>query len=420
MDWRDIGNLTTQDEVDDRADARISRLEVGLSVGTLTAPMHCSQELFDKISITDNRYDTPQTVTGIVFGILREYDRGVYRITLTLGGVEKGQTPDGGEDYKVIPRPDFPAVPGYWMLPRAIQGYHHDIHFTASDWNTVTWTGGGIIKFYDETTQSINTGSYNLPDGTLRYIYFDLADASPAVLKVTTNYVSVMTMDTGLLCLVQRALNSDMKANVIPSYGKEPLITCDFIDMTGLLEYDYGSGKKLQSILSTQISAGRVVLSEASGDLDDIDEGSTYGKLRKTDIYAGHINLVDFTIDGDSQSTVGVYIDATNGITIKGGKLRMQDSAGNHGGIIYVDTDGKLRLDAAAFTGGVYVDAITCAFNISCTSLVTSGFLYPAPRSSQPTGSDGALVYDPTDGHMKYYSAHDTQWFRIQRTGGWG
>jgi len=96
----DITKLTTQVEVDDAADLRLANLKSGLAEGTIIAPMHCSLELMDKISIDDDRYGTHKTHTGFVYEILREYKAGVYQITIKLGGVTSGNTPSGGLDMR--------------------------------------------------------------------------------------------------------------------------------------------------------------------------------------------------------------------------------------------------------------------------------------------------------------------------------
>jgi len=87
-DLASLENITTQAEADARADTRIAKLQLQRRVGTLVAPMQLTQKLFDAVSVVDYRYGTPRTTVGYVFGILREYVRGVYRITLTLGGTE--------------------------------------------------------------------------------------------------------------------------------------------------------------------------------------------------------------------------------------------------------------------------------------------------------------------------------------------
>ena len=217
-------------------------------------------------------------------------------------------------------------------------------------------------------------------------------------------------------------------------------------------------GTTFQRTKSSALTADGLVI------LDQVVEG-TYGLLLTTDISAGHIKLTSQTkASGLWYKASGVEIDAAHGIniygtdnalttratetgtiqcyvgangklyagagavlldasgvTIKGQKLALQDSNGAHGGVIYVDTSGALHIDAAGWAGGVHFTGIDCdgiatIYSLDCGG--GAGFYLPK-KSSQPTASDGLLVYDTSDGYIKYYSLHDSTWFRIQRTGGW-
>jgi len=81
-------------------------------------------------------------------------------------------------------------------------------------------------------------------------------------------------------------------------------------------------------------------------DLDDLPNGTTYQRVRATDISSGHIKLTsNIVVDGHWYNESGVDIDATAGVTITGGKLTLKDSGGAHSAQLYVDTGGHLRLD---------------------------------------------------------------------------
>ena len=156
------------------AEGALAKIEDEESQGMLIAPMHCAQELFDKISIVDDRYGTPRTTTGYIHRIVREYGRGVYRITIQLGGVTSGYIPPGGSIPIPLAGAESPQAPrpDYWVIPKAVQGYHHDIHFVADSQTVVSW-GAGTIKFYDGTTQAVAAGSHSLTSALVHYIYFD-------------------------------------------------------------------------------------------------------------------------------------------------------------------------------------------------------------------------------------------------------
>jgi hypothetical protein len=309
-----LGSMT----LDARAtDAELSAMSAGIlskiqgerSQGTFVAPMHCSQELFDKVSIVDSRYSPARTTTGYIHRIVREYSAGTYRITCQLGGVTGGYVPPGGtvptplvqaEAPKV---PIFPAVMPPWsdILPQAIQGYTHDIVFSATDWDTVAWSSG-TITFYDGTTQAVDAGNTgNLGTADTYYVFFNLAATHPHTLEkqTTSHYLSShMTEYTGTLCVVQRntsGTGATFFARFLPSYGKEPYISTDWIDMAGNKEWiDPETGVTYKSVLGTQVSAG-------------------------------YLKLTSLTEkDGEWYQEAGVIVDATNGISLYGGQVALR------------------------------------------------------------------------------------------------
>jgi len=266
------------------------------------------------------------------------------------------------------------------LLPQAIQGYHHDIAFSATDWDTVAWAAG-TIKFYDGTTQSISAGNTgNLPTGSIYYIYFDLSPGYPYtypitwggddILRVTTDYLSVMDARTGMICLVQRASDTGIKATFIPSYGKEPLLTPDFIDMTGLKVYDYGDGKHLQAILDTQISAGNLKLTAAT------------------------------VKDGEWYDASGVEIDATHGINIYGTANALTTRATKAGTIqCYVGADGKL------YAGGGTVSLDSTGIKI--TGAGRLNFLYNGTPWGYISSYAGSLTIDAQEEELRLSAKKD-------------
>jgi len=446
MDWRDIGNLTTQAEVDDRADSRIARLEVGLSVGTLVAPMHCSQELFDKVSITDDRYGTPQTATGIVFGILREYDRGVYRVTLTLGGVEKGHTPDGGEDYKEGAEPDYSAIPEP-NPPISMGAYIAHVVFTSTAYDKITWAAGTIE--FRGVSKSVNASSIDYPGGltltATHYIYYIWGNP---ILQNSTSASDSVGNDRVLVAVVSKASTSAQLAYALNPYTDSILINTDKV-MDGLvtelkLASEAVSTAKLQdscivagkiaanAVTSQKIYAGAVTAVKIDvATLDAI--AANVGTLT-----SGLINGVTAYFGG------GKVICDSGGVEVRGsGKFKLASTTGSYRGQIYGDTTDQLAIDGNTRIRFLLNDVQKGMFGVSQFELSYlaklgdiwgtgylriddyvnfwyADYLKLPQRTSQPSAEDGALVYDSSDGHLKYYSAFDTSWFRVQRTGGWG
>jgi len=342
-----ITQLKTIAECEARAAARLAKIQLQRAQGSLVAPMHCSQELFDKIEIIDDRYTPAKTITGYIHRIVREYDRGIYRITLFLGGVAAGETPDEGEPVAVKGVSVIPPIPSVapWTIPLAIQGYHHDITFTADDYNDVSWSSG-TIKFYDGTEQEIDSGDYHIPGSAVRYIYFDLDDASPDELKVTDNYLNVLSLKTGVVCMIQRGSDSDIKATVIPSYGKEPLLTADVILLAGL------TGEDLNGAM-TEISAGRIALT-INQNLDDqgmsiISDGDEKVKIDDDGVTLRGKHLLFKGTSGGLRAAIGVLSSVLYIETVRDNDYIWLSAPGSGGYIV-------LEADNITLKGGIADD----------------------------------------------------------------
>jgi len=90
------------------------------------------------------------------------------------------------------------------------------------------------------------------------------------------------------------------------------------------------------AITAAKIKAGEITANKLSfaafdiyeNDLDDIDNGSTYKKLRTTDISAGHIKLTSYVVaDGEWYNESGIILDAAEGLFIDGLALIFVDGA---------------------------------------------------------------------------------------------
>ncbi len=199
-------------------------------------------------------------------------------------------------------------------LPKAVQGFEHNITFTSVDYNTVSWSSG-TIKFYDGTTQAISSGSFNIPTAFVYSIYFNLDDASPGVLKTTTNWISVATPSTGELAVIQRGSDTTINATIIPNKGKMPFISADVIHVGGIT-------------------------------------------LQGDQITAGTINCQNVDIETDSSGN-RVIIDA-GGLECRGGALDVKTQAGSTQ--CYVGSDGYLY----AGGGTVWLNAAGAYYKGTC------------------------------------------------------
>jgi len=223
-------------------------------------------------------------------------------------------------------------------------------------------------------------------------------------------------------------------------------------------------------VKSTGIRAGQIRLDSCYGDMDDIDQGQTWGSIRLACMDGnGYLELNSNTkVNGEWYNNTGVLIDSSkgirlygtdmafgtfanvsdvragtnwkckvdangaivagagnvllnsSGITVKGAKLTLQDSGGGHGGTLYVDTSGRLRLDGAGWGGSVLVGELTSTYGISAgTYISATTFLYPGKAASQPIGSEGGIVFNTVSGNLNIFSAHLGGWRHFNLDVGW-
>jgi len=313
-------DITSDAEGNTRAAAWILQMVTQAYQGQIVAPMECGLEVYDMVQCVDARLGV--TTKGRVGRIERNYTPadGKYEVSMTLGNVysepssmDMGPGNSGVDSLPKTP-PKIADEINTWQIPAAIQGYQHDITFTATDNDTVAWTATNGITFYDGTVQAIASGNTgNLADTDARYIYFDLDDASPNVLKVATvaNYIAGLTIKKGVVCLVQKSSAATIDATIIPSYGKEPLITADVIHMAGLLTVDLGDGRYIQKILNTQITDGKLYLSSSSSYATGYDPVSKTTTFRQDAIPASGMVDGDFWIDTNDGDKPYTYKSGT-------------------------------------------------------------------------------------------------------------
>ena len=403
------------------AASRLSRIQKEAIKGTVGAPMNCGEELFDYVRITDNRANIDYY--GWVGSLERRWEEGMYLLTIGLGGLSgaAGLPPDTEYPLPNIAQPPIPPVaqfaPGIAQSP-TLGAYIAPIQITSVDQTHVTWTAG-VVTLADGRTQSILAGSLTLT-GT-HYLFFIIGNN---VLQNTTSASQVTGLDRGLVAVVSKGSTSAQKAYALNPFTDSILINTDKV-MDGLvtelkLANEAVTNSKIKSIAAEKISAGNIaaarmsagVLTALKANVDTLDAISVNCGTLTGGILNGVVGYF-----GAGKVICDIY-----GILIKGSLLKLTDANGAHSGTMYIDTDGHLRLDAAGWDSGVVVyKMIVELFEAIGYVDVTQGDgLYPPQKATQPFGSDGNLVYDPSDGYLKYYSLHDKQWFRIQRTGGWG
>ena len=136
------------------------------------------------------------------------------------------------------------------------------------------------------------------------------------------------------------------------TYGRTQLAA---LNASGLVLLDQTITGTYGLVLSTDISAGHILLSETIGDMDDVGDGSTYGRVRQTILGAGYIQVgsgtKDSTLDGwkiDNTEIVG-QLDGVDQVTMgTDGRIK----AGS--GAVVLDAAG-VNIDYDTSTSGTYV-----------------------------------------------------------------
>lgn len=413
--------LESNDQADDVAAALIAKAEMGCKRGQAEVPLNVAQEVFDYIKVTDQRQG--DTRTGNLGYVHRRFGKDKWTMTFGFGnwldslryqGIlkELETYTDAGQYFSRLQVDDLYAkhiladsLDMVWIDPEGnidlsligdtldnlpdgevyarVKTLHLDAGLIKLDENILYSSG------YDPSTKWEGEDLDDLPDG------------------VTYQRVKSAALTAAGLILLDQV--------VAGTYGlvKSTDISAGHIKLDTVVEGIYGRVK------STDIYAGHILLSEAYGDLDDISNGSTYSKLKTTDIDSGHIKLSSYTqVSGEWYSENGVIIDATDGIEIRGGKLTLKDSSGNHPGIFYIDSSGNVRIDADSWLE-VRVKSLRASSKLYANevAILTGGlssqgvisFKYAdyvdlPVRGSYPSGTQGGrLYYDNSKNLICYY-----------------
>jgi len=149
---------------------------------------------------------------------------------------------------------------------------------------------------------------------------------------------------------------------------------------------DVVDGTSYKRVLSTDISAGHILLSETVGSLDDVDNGATYARVLTNDITAGHIKL-DETVAGTYGKVLTTAITAGNiklDATVDGTYGKVLSTAISAGKILLTTgvsgtlstsyTQAKATLGLNAYND--VVDAVNSGTTTITGSRITAGSIY--------------------------------------------
>jgi hypothetical protein len=114
---------------------------------------------------------------------------------------------------------------------------------------------------------------------------------------------------------------------------------------------DIAEGTNYGKVLKADISAGHILLSACSGNLDNIADGSSYGKVALTSISAGKIIVAGL----DSGVTARMFADATTKTNIEAWR-HASDVTLIDGGDIYTKSITAIKLDIATITDNLILN----------------------------------------------------------------
>lgn len=213
-------------------------------------------------------------------------------------------------------------------IPAGSQAFICSCVFASIDQTHISW-GSGTITFADGTSQAISANASQVVSGT-HYIYFDLVDASPNVLKLSTTYSDCVGTYKGLVA-VAKIGGTGQKA-FVSSLSQTNI----FINEEALLAECVGTDAiKASAVTAIKISVADLAAIHAN-------------------IGSCHINAVlDIGTSGGIYQGTGTFASPTTGLKISnsGGIGKVE---GFNTGVVqaYFGTDGKLY----AASGAVVLD----------------------------------------------------------------
>lgn len=332
--WVDMfGVVTSNADCTLIAQAEVERAKSQTESGMVTTYIaDCLRELYDTVTITDNRGNT--SGSGVVGGIYFYYNPGAkdsekrFYTEIRLGGLRRAVTDEMQAFIDKFAGSVTKKIPGLQIIERSIppnalrlasQPFTVDITFDIGHadytWQQVKWLSGTII-FQDGSEQDIDAGTLNIttsyagaPD-TPVWLYFIQGDST---LHHTQTSATATGRDRGIIAVVQRAEDS--------SHGKAAL-------------FYTGSAGKVGLINATVIACD--YLSTITADLGTVTAG------------------VALFLDSGTNWNSWADPDTATGIAIGLSANKGKFEAYNAGTVqVYIDTDGKLKAGA----GAVLLDA---------------------------------------------------------------
>lgn len=339
----------------------VEREERKARYGQIVTTVNCGLEIWDMVSVV-NPWTGKTLSKGRVGRLELRYDKtqkvGVYRMAIGVGGYQGEPDPDRMPADMIVPEPQAPVDTSIMVgstettrrllasaLRQSTQKYTVDIDFHSKDNDEIYWDAGKII-FEDGsvlTTDARAVGSaYTLTDD-VHWVYFEEGDST---LKVTANPFVPNGPNRGVLAAAYKTSDTDQKAAILSSDGKTAIINgsliCANAIVTNLLAAGAVTADKM-TIVGVD-GAGKLVLGQiGSGDLDDVDDGSSNLSLKKPDTDLSTLGIAIKSGTGSTRTEMtGSYIRGLNA-GVEQFKLDASDGKAKAGG-------GNVVLDANGLT----------------------------------------------------------------------
>jgi hypothetical protein len=264
--------LESNDQADDIAEALITKAEMGCARGQAIIPINVGAEIFDYVKVTSSRQG--DTRTGNIGYIHRRFGGDKWEMTFGFGN---------------------------WLSALRYQNILKELE---------TYTDAGnyfsrlnVKDLYAENLLAKNMGFYWIdPENNIDLDKIgDTLDNLPngeVFAKVKSIHVDA---EGGI----------KLDENILYSPGYDPT---EKFDLNNNDFDDIPEGTVYRRTKSAALSASGMVL------LDQVVVG-TYGLVKKTDIYAGHIILGTAIADGEWYRETGISIDADKGIAAYGADM---------------------------------------------------------------------------------------------------
>lgn len=231
----------------------------------------------------------------------------------------------------------------------AIQGWQHDMTFSASDSDTVAW-GSGTITLLDGTIYSIDVGNTgNMLAVT--YIYLDIG-VSETALQTTTTASDAVGSGKILVCVAQNQTSKDATFQVMGGLGSVPkLIAAENMVANTITANEMNVGQlsaisaDIGSITAGSLDAVTITGSTITGSLIQTSDSTSENRIK---ISSTPNNAIEFwSEDNTKLADIITTYNAVNGL---GG---IQMTAG--GGGSEITLVGKSNMGSAYF--GTDIDA---------------------------------------------------------------